>query len=137
MILLVYLQKKDSGNPFNSLDVVGAVKLMLKENRRLVEMLYYVRPLIVLIFFEVIFFNVSIILSGKYDKEYVIACVCFTITNNLIYKGVCGICESVVSFCGMSLTRKNYADVKAYLSHAMVILLILEISCIVFLLVFS
>ena len=110
---------------------------MIREKRRLVEMLYYVRPLIVLIFFEMIFFNVSIVLSGKYDKEYVIACVCFTITNNLIYKGVCGICESVVSFCGMSLMKRNYVDLKQYLAKSMAILLIFEFICIAFLLIYS
>lgn len=110
---------------------------MIKEKHHLIELITYVRPIIFIVFLECIFFNVSIILSGKFSTEYIVAAVCFQMTNTLIFKGIQGLYESLLSFSGTAFGAKDFEGAKEYLRYTIGILLCYEATFIVGLLTFS
>lgn len=105
---------------------MATIQLMLEERIRLFEMIKFIRPILLLLLIDYIFFNVSIILSGSYSSQYLMACACYFMTNSLIFKGVMGISESVISFCGTAFAKKDFQGVKMYLLYSLIILVVFQ-----------
>ncbi|KAL4446150.1 hypothetical protein ABPG74_021689 [Tetrahymena malaccensis] len=110
---------------------------IIQEKQKMYDLLLYIRPLILTLYIEYTFFNTSVILSGRYSKDYIVPAVCFSITNNLILKGILGLSESAISFCGSSFAAKNFESTKQYLRYTTIILLSYEAAFIICLITFS
>ncbi|EWS71914.1 MATE efflux family protein (macronuclear) [Tetrahymena thermophila SB210] len=123
-------QEEDQNCRFN-------LSQIIQEKQKMYDLLLYVRPLILTLYIEYTFFNTSVILSGRYSKDYIVSAVCFSITNNLILKGILGLSESAISFCGSSFAAKNFESTKQYLRYTIVILLSYEAVFIICLITFS
>ncbi|KAL4492543.1 hypothetical protein ABPG72_007656 [Tetrahymena utriculariae] len=114
-----------------------SITQIIQQKQKMYDLLMYIRPLILTLYIEYTFFNTSVILSGRYSKDYIVPAVCFSITNNLILKGILGLAESAISFCGSSFAAKNFENTKEYLRYTIVILLSYEATFIIFLITFS
>lgn len=87
-------------------------KHMIEERMIFKEFIHFVKPLLGTTYIDYTFFNATTILSGRYSKEYILTSICFQMTNELLFKGILGLAESVVSFCGTSFGMKNYSEAK-------------------------
>ncbi|KAL4446153.1 hypothetical protein ABPG74_021692 [Tetrahymena malaccensis] len=145
VILFLYKKKnnRNSNTPEQSPNtrqnetINELAQLIFRERKNLLDLINYVKPIFLIVLIECTFFNASIILSGKFSNEYIVAAVCFQMTNTLIFKGIMGLYESLVSFSGTAFATRDFEGAKHYLVYTVSILLIYEAVFISFLLLFS
>ncbi|KAL4492540.1 hypothetical protein ABPG72_007653 [Tetrahymena utriculariae] len=146
-VLILFLYKKQNNrnsstpeqlqNSRYSETIYELAQLIFKERKNLINLINYVKPIFLIVLIECIFFNASVILSGKFSNEYIVAAVCFQMTNTLIFKGIMGLYESLVSFSGTAFATKDFEGAKHYLVYTVSILLIYEAIFVSILLIFS
>ncbi|EAS04102.1 MATE efflux family protein (macronuclear) [Tetrahymena thermophila SB210] len=143
-VLILFLYKKRNNNTPEKLQntrqsetIYELAQLILKERKNLIDLVNYVKPIFLIVLIECFFFNASVILSGKFSNEYIVTAVCFQMTNTLIFKGIMGLYESLVSFSGTAFATRDFVGAKHYLVYTISILLIYEALFITFLLLFS
>ncbi|EAS04103.1 MATE efflux family protein (macronuclear) [Tetrahymena thermophila SB210] len=106
--------------------IQNTIKDMIKERQQLIDLIKYVRPIIFIIFLECLFFSFSIILSGKFSDEYIVAAVCFSMTNTIVFKGIIGLLEALISFSGTAFASRDFEGTKEYLKYTLILLFCYE-----------